>query len=41
MIPMTVVGYDKDHGLFGIDVFKLDATKLINSIKGEETNIGF
>ncbi len=40
MIPITVFACNKDHGLLGIDVLKVDTTKLINSIKAEENNIG-
>ena len=31
---------NKDHGLLGIEVLKVDTTKLINSIKAEKNNIG-
>ena len=40
MIPITVVACNKDHGLLGIDVLKVDTTELINSIKAEGNNIG-
>ena len=40
MVPITVVACNKDHGLLRIDVLKVDATKLINSIKAGENNIG-
>ena len=39
MIPITVVAYNKDHGLLGIDVLRVDITKLINSMKAEETKL--
>ena len=40
MILITVVVCNKDYGLFGIDLLKVDIIKLINSIKPEENNIG-
>ena len=39
MIPIIVVACNKDQGLLGIDVLKVDTTKLFNSIKAEN-NIG-
>ena len=40
IIPVTVVACYKNHGLLGIDVLKVDTTKLINSIKAKRNNIG-
>ena len=40
MTPIMVIACNRDHGLLGIDMFKVDTTKLINSIKVEENNIG-
>ena len=40
MIPITIVVCNKDHRLLGIDVLKMDTTKLINSIKKQENTIG-
>ena len=39
MIPITVEACNKDHWLLGIDMLKVDTTKLINSMKAEENNI--
>ena len=38
IIPITIVPCNKDHGLLGIDVLKVDATKLIISIKATKKN---
>ena len=40
MIPIVIVVYNKDHGLLGIDVLKVGTSRVINSIKAEENNIG-
>ena len=40
MIPITIVACNKDQILLGIDLLKMDITKLINSIKLEENNQG-
>ena len=39
MIPIVVVACNKDPGLLGIDVLKVDTSKLINSVKANESNI--
>ena len=36
MFEITVAGCNKDHGLLGVDVLKVDTTKLINSLKAEK-----
>ena len=36
IIPIIVVACTKDHGLLGIDVLKVDTSKLVNSMKLEE-----
>ena len=33
IIPVTVVACTKDHGLLGIDVLKVDTSKLVNSME--------
>ena len=38
MIPIMVVACNKNHELLGIDMFKVDTLKLINSIKVEENS---
>ena len=35
MIPITIVACNKDRGLLGIDVLKVNTPKFINSIKSE------
>ena len=40
IIPITVVACTKDDGLLGIDVLKVDTSKLANSIESEEQEIG-
>ena len=40
MFPITVVACSKDHGRLYIEVLKVDTTKLVNSMKTEENNIG-
>ena len=40
IIPITVMAYTKDHGLLGIDVLKVDTSKLVNSMESEEEEIG-
>ena len=41
IIPITVVACTKDHGLQGINVLKVDTSKLVNSMESEEQEIGF
>ena len=38
MITITVVARNKEHWLLGIDILEVNATKLINSRKGEGNN---
>ena len=40
IIPITVVACTKDYGLLGIDVLKVDTSKLVNSMESEEQEIG-
>lgn len=40
VIPITVVECEKDHGLLGIVVLKVDTTRLINSKEVQENEIG-
>ena len=40
IIPITVVACTKDHGLLGIDVLKVDTSKLVNSMESKEQEIG-
>ena len=39
IIPITVIAYTKDHGLLGIDVLKVDTSKLL-SVESEKQEIG-
>ena len=34
------MAFTKDHGLLGIDVLKVDTSKLVNSMQLEEQEIG-
>ena len=40
IIPITVMACPKNHGLVGIDVLKVDISKLVNSVELEEQEIG-
>ena len=40
IMSITVVACTKDHGLLGIDVLKVDTSKLVNSIETKEQEIG-
>ena len=40
IIPITVVVCTKDHGLLGIDVLKVETSKLVSFMKSEEQEIG-
>ena len=40
IIPITVGEYTKDDWLLGIDVLKVDTSKLVNSMESEEQEIG-
>ena len=40
IISITVVACTKDHGLLGIDVLKVDTSKLVNFMEAEEQEIG-
>ena len=40
ILPITVVACSKDHELLGIDVSKVDTSKLVNSLESEEQEIG-
>ena len=39
IIPITVMACTKDHGQLGIDVLKVDTSKLVNSMEAEEQEI--
>ena len=39
IIPITVLACTKNHGLLGIDVLKVDTSKLVNSMESEEQEI--
>ena len=39
MIPNTVVAWNKNHGLLGTDMLKVDTSKLINYITDENNRI--
>ncbi len=39
-MPITVVVCTKDHDLQGIDVLKVDTSKLVNSMELEKQEIG-
>ena len=40
IILVTVIACTNDHGLRGIDVLKVDTSKLVNSMESEEQEIG-
>ena len=40
ILPITVMACTKDNGLLGADVLKVDTSKLVNSMKSEEQEIG-
>ena len=39
-VAITAVACTKDHGLLGVDVLKVDTSKLVNSMESEEHEIG-